>query len=433
MVARAQRSRAPIQRLADRVAGWFVPAVIAVALAAFAAWALFGPEPRFAYALVAAVTVLIIACPCALGLATPMSIMVGVGRGARSGILIRDADALQRLETRRHAGDRQDRHADRRQAEGRGRPCGARRSTRLTLLRLAASVERASEHPLARCDRRRGEGARASALADVRDFEFAGRQGRARHRWTAATSWSAMPPILTSCGIDAPELCRPRRERSASTAQPSSSSASTSAPAGADRHRRSDQGRPPPRRCRRCRTTVIRLVMLTGDNATTAQAVARQLGIDEVEAEALPEQKSAVVERLRARRPQGCDGRRRRQRCARTCRRRRRHRHGRRHRRRDRERRRHAAARRPDGQLSRRAICRVRRCATSARTSVFAFVYNAAGVPIAAGVLYPVFGILLSPMIGAAAMALSSVSVIANALRLARVKTLDCGQSRYLE
>ena len=190
MVAAAQRSRAPIQRLADRVAAWFVPAVIAVAVLAFAAWAMFGPEPRFAYALVAAVTVLIIACPCALGLATPMSIMVGVGRGAEAGVLIKNAEALERMESDRYAGGRQDRHADRGQAEGHGGHSGAgvRRGDRAAPCGERRTGERASAR---RRDRGRREGAQPRACS--RDgLRRAERQGRHRHGRATSASSSAM-------------------------------------------------------------------------------------------------------------------------------------------------------------------------------------------------------------------------------------------------
>ena len=176
MVARAQRSRAPIQRLADRVAGWFVPAVVlASAVLAFAAWVMFGPEPRFAFGLVAAVTVLIIACPCALGLATPMSIMVGVGRGARDGILIRDARSAGGVRADRHHRHRQDRHAHRRQAEARFRSRPRPDVDENTLLRLAAGVEQASEHPLARAII---EAAKARGLSLEEASNFAAHPGK---------------------------------------------------------------------------------------------------------------------------------------------------------------------------------------------------------------------------------------------------------------
>jgi Cu+-exporting ATPase len=416
MVARAQRSRAPIQRLADRVAGWFVPAVIAVALAAFAAWALLGPEPRLSYALVAAVTVLIIACPCALGLATPMSIMVGVGRGARLGILIRDADALQQLETVDTLV------IDKTGTLTEGRPkvvaAGAAGTfDERALLQLVASVEQASEHPLAVAIVAAAK-ERELALHEVRAFNSVAGKG-ARGTVDGRDVIVGNAGYLEGFGIDVQGLedaARAQRENGATVIF-----------AGIDERVAGWIAIADPIKA----TTVealkalsadgIRIVMLTGDNAATAQAVARQLGIDEIEADALPEQKSAVVTRLRA------SGRR--------------------------------VAMAGDGindapalaaadvgiamgggtdaaiesagvTLLRgdlRAIVTARNLSRATMRNIrqnlgFAFIYNAAGVPVAAGVLYPVLGILLSPMIGAAAMALSSVSVIANALRLARVK-----------
>ena len=417
MVAKAQRSRAPIQRLADQVAGWFVPAVIAAALLAFAAWMMFGPEPRFTYALVAAVTVLIIACPCALGLATPMSIMVGVGRGAHAGILIRDAQALERMESIDTLV------IDKTGTLTEGKPkvvriIPAEGFDENELLRLAASVERGSEHPLAAAIVS-AAGERKLAIADVSDFASpsgkgatgkvegktvalgnADADGRAGHRHQSAR-------------------CR-RGERARGTAPPRSLSRSTAARpamiAIADPVKASAQGA-----LAALRGEGLRIVMLTGDNVTTARAVAKRLGIDEVEAGVLPERKSEVVQRLRG------EGRR--------------------------------VAMVGDGINDAPALAaadvgiamgggtdvaiesagvtlltgdltglvRARRLSVATMRNIrqnlaFAFVYNAAGVPVAAGVLYPLFGILLSPMIGAAAMALSSVSVIGNALRLARTR-----------
>jgi Cu+-exporting ATPase len=416
MVARAQRSRAPIQGIADQVAGWFVPAVIAVALIAFAAWATFGPEPRFSYGLVAAVTVLIIACPCALGLATPMSIMVAMGRGARMGILIRDADALQRLETIDTL------LIDKTGTLTEGRPKvvavhAAFGFNEVEVLQLAASVERASEHPLAHAIVTAAK-ERNLGLGDVRDFESPAGQGArgsvgGRDVVVGNASW------LGRHGIDAGSLrpaAQSRREHGATVIF-----------VGVDKHAAGtiaivDPIRPTTAAALRALSAEgIRLVMLTGDNATTARAVARQLGIDEVEAEALPEQKAKVVERLRASGRKvamagdgvndapalaaadvgiamggGTD----------------------------------AAIESAGVTLLRgdlRAIVAARNLSRATMRNirqnlVFAFAYNAAGVPIAAGALYPLLGVLLSPMVAAAAMALSSVSVIANALRLARVR-----------
>jgi Cu+-exporting ATPase len=416
MVARAQRSRAPIQRLADRVAGWFVPAVIAVAVAAFAAWASFGPEPRLTYALVAAVTVLIIACPCALGLATPMSIMVGIGRGARLGILIRDADALQQLETIDTLV------IDKTGTLTEGRPKVVALSAvepldEHALLQLAASVEQASEHPLAAAIVAAAK-ERGLALHEVRAFGSTAGKG-ARGTVDGRDVAVGNAAYLAGFGIGVQSLddaARAQREKGATVIF-----------AGVDKRAAgwiaiADPIKPTTAEALKALSADgIRLVMLTGDNAATAKAVARQLGIDEVEAEALPDQKAGVVERLRAagRRVAmagdgvndapalaaadvgiamggGTD----------------------------------AAIESAGVTLLRgdlRAIVTVRHLSRATMRNIrqnltFAFIYNAAGVPVAAGVLYPILGILLSPMIGAAAMALSSVSVIANALRLARVR-----------
>jgi P-type Cu+ transporter len=416
MVARAQRSRAPIQRLADRVAGWFVPAVIAAALIAFAAWMVFGPEPRFTFGLVAAVTVLIIACPCALGLATPMSIMVGMGRGARAGILIRDAEALE-------AYERIDTIViDKTGTLTEGRPKLASIVTapdveENALLQLAASVERASEHPLGRAII---EAAKACdlSLADVSNFAAhpgKGATGVVQRKAVALGNAALMRDLdVAVSGFDtAAEAARTsgatvvyvaldgRAAGIIVVADPIKASAKAAVAA--------------------LRAEGLRIVMLTGDNATTAQAVASQLGIAEIEAGVLPERKGEVVQRLRQ------EGRR--------------------------------VAMVGDGVNDAPALAaadvgiamgggtdvaiesagvtlltgdlmglvRARRLSAATMRNIrqnlaFAFAYNAAGVPIAAGVLYPVFGILLSPMLGAAAMALSSVSVIGNALRLAREK-----------
>jgi heavy metal translocating P-type ATPase len=415
-VACTPRSRAPIQRLADQLAGRFVAALSAVALIAFAAWALFGPEPRLSYAMVATVTVLIIACPCALGLATPMSIMVGVRRGAQMGILIRDADALQRLETIDtlvidKAGTL---------TEGRPKVVAVHASfgfDETETLRLAASVERASEHPLAHAIVTAAK-QRNLGLGDVRDFES--RTGRgARGSVGGRDVVVGNASYLSGHGVDAGSLkpaAQARREHGATVIFVGVDKRAAGLIAVADPIRPTTA-----EALRALSAEGIRLVMLTGDHAATAQAVARQLGIREVGAEALPEQKSRIVERLRA------SGRR--------------------------------VAMAGDGvndapalaaadvgiamgggtdaaiesagvTLLRgdlRAIVAARNLSRATMRNIrqnlgFAFGYNAAGVPIAAGVLYPVAGILLSPMMGAAAMALSTVSVIANARRLARLK-----------
>jgi Cu+-exporting ATPase len=416
MVAKAQRSRAPIQRLADRVAGWFVPAVIAAAVLAFAAWATFGPEPRFTYALVAAVTVLIIACPCALGLATPMSVMVGVGRGAHSGILIRDAQALERLE----GIDTLVIDKTGTLTEGKPKVVGiipADGFDEHALLRLAASVERASEHPLAQAILNAAR-ERKLDLGEVSDFASPSGKGvTADVDGNATALGNAM--LMNELNIATGEL-----DSAAEAARQDGATAIYVAVAGraagviviADPLKASAQGA-----LQALRADGLRIVMLTGDNLTTARAVAARLGIDEIEAGVLPERKSDVVQRLRS------EGRR--------------------------------VAMAGDGVNDAPAlaaadvgiamgsgtdvaiesacvtlltgdlfgIVRARRLSVATMRNIrqnlgFAFLYNAAGIPIAAGVLYPLFGILLSPMVGAAAMALSSVSVIANALRLARVR-----------
>jgi Cu+-exporting ATPase len=416
MVAKAQRSRAPIQRLADQVSGWFVPAVMAVALIAFAAWATFGPEPRFAYGLVAAVSVLIIACPCALGLATPMSIMVGVGRGAETGVLIKNAEALERMEKI----DTLVIDKTGTLTEGKPKltaivPSDGHNETEV--LRLAASVERASEHPLGRAivD---AAAARNIALAQVENFDSPtgrGVVGTVEGRSVALGN----ARFLRELTIDTAPL-----EQAAERLR---DDGATAIFVGIDGKAAgilaiADPVKPTTRAALDALKGLgIRVVMLTGDNRTTAQAVARTLGITDVEAEVLPDQKSAVVEKLRR------EGR--------------------------------VVAMAGDGVNDAPALAAadvgiamgtgtdvamesagitllrgdltgiVQARALSAATMrnirqnlFFAFIYNAAGVPIAAGILYPVFGLLLSPIIAAAAMALSSVSVVGNALRLRRAK-----------
>ena len=416
MVAAAQRSRAPIQRLADQVAGWFVPMVILVAIAAFAAWAMFGPQPRLAYGLVAALTVLIIACPCALGLATPMSIMVGVGRGARAGVLIKNAEALERME-------RVDTLViDKTGTLTQGKPklvalVAAPGLDEAEVLRLAASVERASEHPLAQAIVEAAS-ERGIALADVTDFDSPTGKGVVG---TVAGRKVALghAGFLGELGISAAALEAPaerQRQDGATVVYLAVDGQVGGLLAIADPVKPST-----PEALDALTAQGVCVVMLTGDNATTAKAVARTLGITQVEAEVLPDRKSAVVERLRR------DGR--------------------------------VVAMAGDGVNDAPAlaaadvgiamgtgtdvaiesagvtllkgdltgIVRARRLSAATMRNIrqnlfFAFIYNAAGIPIAAGVLYPTFGILLSPVLGAAAMALSSVSVIANALRLRRIR-----------
>jgi Cu+-exporting ATPase len=416
MVAAAQRSRAPIQRLADRVAAWFVPAVIAMAILAFAAWATLGPEPRFAYGLVAAVTVLIIACPCALGLATPMSIMVGVGRGAQGGVLIRSAESLERME-------RVDTLVlDKTGTLTEGKPTvvavtAAKGLDETEILRWAASVERSSEHPLGRAIVE-AAAERKIELAPVRGFDAPSGKGAigmvGRRRIVIGNA-----RFLNELNIPTQPL-EAGAERWRSEGATAIFVASNGKLAGVIAIADPVKATAAPT-LDRLKSEGIAIVMLTGDNRTTAMAVARKLGITEVEAEVLPEQKSAVIETLKAKgrvvamagdgvndapalatadvgiaMGTGAD-------VAMES----------------------AGITLLGGDL--RGIVRARRLSRAVMRNIrqnlfFAFIYNAAGVPIAAGVLYPVFGILLSPMIGALAMSLSSFSVIANALRLRFVK-----------
>jgi Cu+-exporting ATPase len=412
MVATAQRSRAPIQRLADQVAGWFVPAVILVAVLAFIAWAVWGPEPRLAFGLVAAVAVLIIACPCALGLATPMSIMVGVGRGAQAGVLIKNAEALERMEKIDTLV------VDKTGTLTEGKPkvvavVAAGGFDENEVLRLAAGVERASEHPLARAivD---AAGERNIAVPAVTGFDSPtgkGVIGMVEGRRIVLGN----AKIFAEAGISTAAL-ESEAERLRGDGATAVFLAIDGKTAGVIAI--ADPVKPTtPAALRALADAGVRVVMLTGDNKTTAQAVARRLGIAEVEAEVLPDRKSAVIEKLRR------DGR--------------------------------VVAMAGDGVNDAPAlaaadvgiamgtgadvaiesagvtllggdltgIVRARRLSAATMSNIrqnlfFAFVYNAAGVPIAAGVLYPAFGILLSPIIAAAAMSLSSVSVVANALRL---------------
>ena len=416
MVASAQRSRAPIQRLADRVAGWFVPMVLAVAVVAFIAWSVYGPEPRMAFGLIAAVSVLIIACPCALGLATPMSIMVGVGRGAQSGVLIKNAEALERFEKIDTLV------VDKTGTLTQGRPAvtavlAQPGITQDELLRLAASVERGSEHPQAAAIVAAAR-EKQLKLAIARDFDSPvgkGVTGKVDGKALAIGNGKFLAEMgIATAALDAEaEILRASGATAVFVAIDGKASgilgiadplkATTKAAVAA------------------LRAEKIRIVMLTGDNRTTALAIAGELGITEIEADVLPQDKSRIVERLRK------QGR--------------------------------IVAMAGDGVNDAPALAAadigiamgtgtdvamesagvtllsgdlqglVRARALSRATManirqnlVFAFIYNAAGVPIAAGVLYPVFGLLLSPIIAAAAMALSSVSVVGNALRLRAMK-----------
>jgi Cu+-exporting ATPase len=407
MVSEAQRSRAPIQRLADVVSAWFVPAVVLVAVASFALWLAVGPEPRLAHALVAAVAVLIIACPCALGLATPMSIMVGVGRGAHAGVLIRSGEALETME-------RVDTLVvDKTGTLTEGKPRLVTVDGDPTMLALAASLERASEHPLAAAIVAGAEerGARLSSVADFRSLTGRGVTGTVDGRRVALGNRLLMEEL----GIDlAPSAGRiAALQRDGQTVMLVVVDGALSGVLGvADPIKAST-----PEALRLLEADGVRIVMLTGDSRATAAVVAERLGLRDVEAEVLPDQKRTVIERLMA--------------AGRTV------------------------AMAGDGvndapalalahvgiamgtgtdvametagvTLVRgdlRGIARARRLSRGVMRNIrqnlfLAFVYNALGVPIAAGALYPVFGILLSPMIAAAAMSLSSVSVIGNALRL---------------
>jgi Cu+-exporting ATPase len=413
MVGEAQRTRAPIQRTADVVAAYFVPAVVVVAIATFVVWSVVGPQPRMAHALVNAVAVLIIACPCALGLATPMSIMVGTGRGATAGVLVKNAEALEVMEKVDTLV------VDKTGTLTEGRPTldavVAPGGDENELLRLVASLEAGSEHPLAAA-LVAGAKARGLALAKVEEFRSVtgqGATGRVDDHTVAAGNLRLLEGLSTNVGA-----LRGRAEEMRANGRTVVFAAVDGRVAGllavTDRIKEST-----PEAIRLLHEDGVRIVMLTGDGRTTAEAVARALGIDEVEAEVLPDAKSRAVERLQA------EGR--------------------------------VVAMAGDGvndapALARadvgiamgtgtdvamesadvtlvkgdlRGIARARRLSRATMRNIrqnlaFAFVYNLLGVPIAAGVLYPAFGLLLSPMIASAAMTFSSVSVIANALRLRR-------------
>jgi P-type Cu+ transporter len=416
LVGEAQRSRAPIQRLADTVAGWFVPAVIAVAVVTFAVWASVGPEPRLAHGLVNAVAVLIIACPCALGLATPMSIMVGTGRGAELGVLLRNAEALEVMEQIDTLV------VDKTGTLTEGKPALTTVVTaggldEAALLRLVASVERVSEHPLASAIVRGAEerGLATMAVGDFRSITGKGVTGVVDGR-TVAVGNAA---LLTDLGLGesgAPLLARADdlRRKGETVMFVVVDGAAAGLVGVADRVKTTTA-----EAIRALHAEGLRIVMLTGDSRATADAVAGQVGIDAVEAEVLPEQKAAVVTRLQR------EGRR--------------------------------VAMAGDGindapALAQadvgvamgtgtdvamesagvtlvggdlRGLVRARRLSRATMRNIrqnlfFAFVYNVLGVPVAAGLLYPAFGWLLSPILASAAMTLSSVSVISNALRLRR-------------
>lgn len=416
MVSEAQRSRAPIQKLADQVAGWFVPAVILIAIAAFILWSLYGPAPAMSYALIAAVSVLIIACPCALGLATPMSIMVGVGRGAQGGVLIRNAEALERMEKIDTLV------VDKTGTLTEGKPAvtaiiATGDYSEEQLLALAASMERGSEHPLAHAILKAAE-QQNLLLMNVDNFDSPTGKGvigqidghpvavgnirLMEDQGIDITPLSAKADALRHDGATVIYIAVDRK------------------PAGllaiADPVKATT-----PQALQDLKQLGVHIVMLTGDNRTTAEAVARQLGIDEVEADVLPEDKAVMVKKLR---DQG-----------------------------------RIVAMAGDGTNDAPAlaaadigiamgtgtdvamesagvtllkgdlngIVKARRLSQATMKNIrqnlfFAFIYNMAGVPVAAGVLYPAMGLLLNPVIAAAAMALSSVSVVVNALRLKKVR-----------
>jgi Cu+-exporting ATPase len=420
LVSQAQRSRAPIERLADRVAAYFVPAVIVTAVLAFAGWALFGPEPRFAHALIAAVAVLIIACPCALGLATPISIMVAVGRGAQAGVLVRNAEALETLaKVDTLVVDKTGTLTEGKPVVGAIRVAPESGFTRDRLLWLAASVESVSEHPLARAIVRRAK-QQSVELATVTDFQafpgggVAGRVlrnmvvvGTSRFLAEQNFSWPSDSKLHLDFGV--PDLA------SSSIVYVGVDGKLAGALALTDQVKEST-----PEAIRALRAEGMRIVMLTGDRRETATTVARQLGIDDVEAEVRPQRKGEVIKRLRE------QGR--------------------------------IVAMAGDGvndapalaaadvgmamgtgtdvaienagitlvKGDLRGIVRARKLSRAAIRNIkqnlaFAFLYNALGIPIAAGAFFPLFGWLLSPMLASAAMSFSSVSVIANALRLRKV------------
>ena len=420
MVATAQRSRAPIQKLADTVAGYFVPAVIAIAIASFVAWSIWGPSPALAYGLVSAIAVLIIACPCALGLATPMSIMTATGRGAQAGVLIRNAEALEAFEKVDTL------IVDKTGTLTVGKPelsavlpeIGHDESE---ILRLAASLERGSEHPLAEAIVRAAE-ARGLKLAEADRFEAItgmGVKGVVDQKMVALGN----AKILAQLGVEAPaaaEVANARRDQGETVMFIVIDNAIAGLLSVADPVKETT-----PQALKALRQLGFRIVMATGDNERTARAVAGRLGIDEIRADVLPEDKAGIIRDLQA---EGCK-----------------------------------VAMAGDGVNDAPAlaqadvgiamgtgadvaiesagftllkgdlggIVRARRLSRATMRNIrqnlfFAMVYNAAGVPVAAGLLYPIFGLLLSPMFAAAAMSLSSVSVIANALRLRAVRLEGC-------
>jgi Cu+-exporting ATPase len=429
MVSTAQRTRAPIQRLADRVAGWFVPTVIAAALVTFIVWAAFGPEPRFAHAIVNAVAVLIIACPCALGLATPMAIMVGTGRGAHAGVLIKNAEALETMEkvdtiVFDKTGTLTEGKpkvvswgADSAELKEQATDTAASTKRGDEILRLTASLERASEHPLASAIVRLAN-ERKIGLSEVSDFQSIpgkGVKGRIDGKVVAAGNWAMMNDVgaLGKDGRNAVLIGGGPGATSVFVAVDGNYAGHI---AIADPFRRST-----PEALRQLKQAGIRVMMLTGDQQLVAQEIAGKLGIKDFKAEVLPGQKSEIVRELQQ------------QRCI--------------------------VAMAGDGINDAPAlaqadvgiamgtgtdiamesggitllkgdlegILRARKLSQATMRNIrqnlfFAFIYNSIGVPIAAGVLYPFFGLLLSPILAAAAMSFSSVSVITNSLRLRRLK-----------
>jgi Cu+-exporting ATPase len=416
MVSEAQRSRAPIQRLADRTAAWFVPAVVVVSLVTFAAWGLWGPEPRLASALVSAVAVLIIACPCALGLATPMAIMVGTGRGAQAGVLIRNAEALERLESVDTVV------VDKTGTLTEGKPAlsevvAAAGFGGDELLGLAAGIEQASEHPLAAAIVG-GARARGLAVPKATDFESHTGKGVTGHVGGHAVALGNLA-LTQSSGVDVGPLTARAEDlrRDGATVMFVSVDGRAAGLIGVI-----DPIKPSAAEAvEMLHREGLRVVMLTGDNRATAEAVARRLGIDQVRADVLPAEKREIVRQWQR------EGRR--------------------------------VAMAGDGindapalaeawvgvamgtgtdvamesagvtlvKGDLRGIVRARRLSRATMRNVrqnlfLAFVYNAVGIPVAAGVLYPLIGLLISPIWASAAMTLSSVSVIGNALRLRRVE-----------
>jgi Cu+-exporting ATPase len=417
MVSEAQRSRAPIQRLADQVSAWFVPLVVLVAIITFVVWAVAGPEPRFVYAIVNAVAVLIIACPCALGLATPMSVMVGTGRGATAGVLVKNAEALEVMEKVNTLV------VDKTGTLTEGKPklvsiVPAEGFDEIQLLKLAASLEKASEHPLAAAIVAGAQERRIESLSvdGFQSFTGKGAAGSVDNRSVVIGNQKLMEQFA----VASDKKLNERADELRSEGQTVMMVAVDGRPAGllgvADPVKETT-----PEAIGRLRREGLRIVMLTGDSRATAEAVARRLGIDEIMAEVLPEQKREAVKRLQN------EGR--------------------------------IVAMAGDGindapalaqaqvgiamgtgtdvamesagmtlvKGDLRGIVRARRLSKAVMSNIrqnlfFAFVYNLLGVPIAAGVLYPIFGLLLSPMIASAAMTFSSVSVISNALRLHKRK-----------